>query len=364
MIERPLFILIISFTSFIFFSCESNKEEKNAAKVQNESAVEQNSEIAKNDSSDKDVEKAGIESAKLAYKFKAGETFGYNLRMISQNNQTIIADSVAASNLEETVDYYFEITVNSIDKQQIADLTINVKKITLHSIINGQQIYYSTDSMLPEESRKQFLEFEALHNKPYRIKISNTGEISNVYSVDAISDFILKEQGLIDSLSTIENLKFSQNVIDGMIQPLTQQLFRVLSGRDMKIGDAWENNYQSTVAVFQVENIARFTVRNFIKNDELIIAEIDADLEIDYTGENRVSENGFIYSFDEPNVSGRGQILFDVTNGLLYESETETSMQINFSVEGIASNQVKQNVKREEIVVNKNIIRRMNPNSF
>lgn len=295
----------------------------------------------------------------LKYKFDEGNEYRYNLRTISNNTQVIETDTTITASANQTIDYEFSFEVVELDEQNVAELSVNIETINLDAMINGEKIEYNTDNELTPEEKREYLEYEAMANNPFRVRITEIGEVLEVSRIDKIIDKVLEMEGLVDSLSLQEKQQLMSNIGETLIKPLTQQLFRVLPKSDVGKDSSWSQNYPSQLMVFQLNNTAKFTVLDIVQDEGDKLAKVSAGLNATFQGDKEAQQQGVQYSFNDPQVSGSGTWYFNIDEGLIQESETMTRIEtsVNISAADAANNPIK--AFRKDIAVNTNIITKL-----
>jgi len=156
---------------------------------------------------------------------------------------------------------------------------------------------------------------------------------------------------------TIEQKKtLAQIFKDAAIRPLSEQIFRKFPTEPIAINTNWDDRYYTKFAMFDIENIASFQIKNVEQIDQDSIVTVSAGLSINWAGSHEATDQGVKYYFYDPIVSGSGLITFNKTNGLISRSETSTSMQLVIDMEGFDSTQKSVKGKRTDNTVNKNLI--------
>lgn len=114
---------------------------------------------------------------------------------------------------------------------------------------------------------------------------------------------------------------------------MLQQFFRRLPNKKIGKDSTWTFSYPSALMVYKLNNTTTYTVRNFLKLDDELLANIDLSLSTSYEGKNKVSERGVNYTFSEPKISGAGNILFNVDKGIMQKAETNTKLELKLLME-------------------------------
>lgn len=295
------------------------------------------------------------EMKSLAYNFTKGQTFKYKLNTILNNYQSIQTDTLIKANMTQNANYVFNFKVLDIDKQKIATISVTPVSIYVQSNINGQNVIYDSRMMYSSREKAMFADYEALKNRAYKVKVSNYGEVLDIFDVDKIINQIWSLQGIKDSLTNDQKNMFKRNFVLSGLAPITEQLFRTVTQEKVGINSHWEQKYPSNLGALNITNTATFKVVNFFKEKEDSLAKIQADLSISWTGKNSVTEQGVTYNFANPNISGSGEIYYNFSKRLIQHSQTKISSETEVTMTGLdASKKQIKAVKKEKIeTVNK-----------
>ena len=334
-------ILLLLLTAAIFYGCGSKEKENQQS---NTSSAVEITESERNALYD------------MKYKFNKGEKFNYLLTTITNTTQSVSSDTLTEMDVTQTIKYKFAIDVLNVDESNTGKLNISIENINLTAVYEGQTVKYDSEMELSDEKKMEFFEYETLKNSTYNAEVKNTGEIVSVTNLDQMIDNMIKIQNYQEKLSDDERAGVAENLSAMLVKPLTQHLFRVLPEKEIGIDSVWEHRYPSSLATFQIENIASFRVLRIAKADEDKVAEFSAALRIKASGENTFSENDVNYYFDEPIVSGSGNIKFNIDKGCLVKSKTTTRVETQGIVEAKDEMGKYQRAERKDITVSTNII--------
>jgi hypothetical protein len=260
------------------------------------------------------------------------------------------------SSADQTLTYFFDIEVLDIDKENVSELAINISSITFNGNINGQKITYDSKGSLSKEEKDKFGEFEAMVNSPFRARINQKGEILEVTRIDKMAEKLIAFKPQMQKITADQKVALIKNITDGEIRPRTQLLFRELTSIEAAKDSSWQLTSPVTLAVFQLENISKFKVDDFVKVGDDRIAKISATLSSKWTGNNKGSQDGMDFLFDDPKVSGGGTILFNIDKGLMIKGETTSNIEMGVKVDGKDSSQKMRHSIRKDLSMNKNIV--------
>ncbi|MFZ6033741.1 MAG: DUF6263 family protein [Melioribacter sp.] len=295
-------------------------------------------------------------SVTVDYKFSKGDNIKYKLTTITAANETIQADSLIESKSNENTIYQFDINVIEVEPDNTAELGITISSLKIDADINGQKFVYDANAENDREQNQKFIQYYAIHNVPYRARVSNKGEVLEVSRLDKMVDKMNSLQPDNQKLTTEQKVQISKSIGDAIIRPLTQLIFRELPDKQLALDSTWVKSYPSQLSVFNISNNVTYKVDGFVEYDGNRAVNVSADLNTTWSGNKSGEENGIKYSFEDPKIEGEGKILFDIDRGLLIKSETGTTVELKANLEMLNSMQQKIKTVRKDITTNKNII--------
>ena len=290
----------------------------------------------------------------LKYNYKVGQKFAYRLTTISESKQKIEADTTITTDVDQTVKYEIGLTVNKVDTTGNSELSVVVNAVSLKSSLNGDITQYDSKVSPNLGVDNSIIDYRVLLNKPFVIELSKTGEVTNIKNVTKILDAFILHQFPGQPINPEQKKEIEARMNNGIIMPITQQLFKVLPNKEVNKDSVWTRNYVSPFAVFQTDNTVTFKVVGFNKDETSV--KIDMNLVSIPTGNTDTTENGVNYKFEKPKVSGTGSIDFNYEKSMINKSSTETNISIKMSMEGKTADNKTSIVKRSDSTKNINIV--------
>ncbi|VAX27627.1 hypothetical protein MNBD_IGNAVI01-960 [hydrothermal vent metagenome] len=339
--KKLILILVLA----LLVSCSKNEEKKSASNIDKTKQID-----------DQLLTAPKADSFILRYKFKKNEKLQYRITTNSENNQLIEGDTVISTATQQNVKYLINLLVKEIDSKNDAIINLTIKSIVSDGTVNGEKISYDSKYIFSTQERKIFAQYEAVKNKTFTVKISESGKILEIFNLQKIVDELIDIQQQTGSLTIDQKNSLVNNFRDAALRPLVQQLFRKFPSDPVGVNSVWEEKYYTKFAMFDVENVASYQVKNVeVQNNDSLVT-ISAGLSINWTGNHEATDQGVKYYFYDPVVSGSGLVIFNNSRGLLLHSETSTSMELVIDMEGMdsANNIIKG--KRTDNTVNKNIV--------
>ena len=292
---------------------------------------------------------------KLRYKFKKGDKFTYRLQTIANNSEEIFADTTFRNDISQSSSYTIDFKVKDVNEFNIAEIEAKIKSIVAETTMNGQTMKYDSKMIYSSREKIQFVDYEAVKNMPFNLDVNELGRVVKVHGINKIMKNILTIQNVPDTLSSKTRQKMSENIANGTLMPLTQQIFKVVSEKQVGVDSVWQLNYTTPLAVFTVENTAIFKVDN-ISFEKDTTASIISNLSINVQGNNIVSEQGFTYTFSKPNLTANGNVTFNSSKGFVEYSESVTKLEMTMMMEGLDSKNQRVKSTKKDLTNNTNIV--------
>ena len=257
------------------------------------------------------------------YSFKNGQELKYKLTTINQASETIKSDSTSTTNVDETANYFITLNTLEVEKDSVAEFNVTVTAIDLSSKVNGVETKYNSKNEMKPEEKLPFIQYDAILNSQFRMRVNGKGEVLEVTRIDKIVDKLLALQPPPKPLTTEEKTTLTKNLTERAIQPLVQQLFRLLPGKAVKKDSTWNYSYPNVVGQLQINNTVVYTNTGSTDN----VAKVTAEMKTTIQGNKTMSDGKINAVFDDPKISGGGTMFFDLDKGVLQKSDTFTSQE-------------------------------------
>jgi len=345
-------IVLVLFLFAALFGC-GKKENKNL------SETKQTQNLTNSDAY-KGLEKINVDNNKinLIYQFKKGEKFSYKLTTFSSMDQSVQTDSLKKMKSNQTLAYVFDIVVLNIDNNNVADLGITVSSVTIDANINGNRFQYDSKAKNSKEDKMKFFEYETITNSQYHTKVNQKGEVVEVTDVFKMVDKLIAAQPPQSKkpVTMEQKAMIAKNIIDSAIRPVTQLLFKEVPAKIVAKDSSWTKRYTSSMAVFQLDNNAKYTLTDFVKLNNAKTAKVDLNLVVKASGQKQGTENGVSYNFEDPKITGDGIVFYNLENGRIVKSETSTRVDMSVQISQKDASQKLKKTTRKDISINRNII--------
>jgi len=270
-------------------------------------------------------------SVDLKYGLQKGAEFHYRLTSITNDNQSIAADTSIAQNINQTLSYLLKLSVKDVDKDGVMEIEFTFNSVKLDAAGNGKTFSYQSGSKLSAEDKKNYGNYEAIINNPFTARLTAKGEILEFFRTDRIVNKLLELDGTKDSISMEEKKVLQQQISEGALRPLLSQVFRKLPDHQVKKDSLWTlTNPPAQLPFFEMTNTLNFKIVSFEKYNDDNLAMIDAGLTSQYKISERAKQAKV--TVNSPSYKGEGKIYFNLSKGLVQKSKTNLYLTIEMSM--------------------------------
>lgn len=274
------------------------------------------------------------ETFSLDYKFPKGKTYHYRLTTITRDVQTIKTDTTLQSNVLQTIIYLIDLTPVSVDKDGAIEFNLMFNSVKLNALANGKEYNYESETTKDSVEIGKYAEYKSLTGSDMGLRVSKKGDILDVFRTDNVINNFLKIRGFADSINAAQKEQLKTNMVDGAIKPLLMQIFRVTPGHQIKIDSSWTDKESPTqLMAFKAQNTDTYKVTGLEQLGENKLAVIETGIISEFSGQNRVSQQGVDYYFKTPVASAGGKIYFNINDGCIQKAKTFTKININFNMQ-------------------------------
>ncbi|NWF49584.1 MAG: hypothetical protein HXY49_03485 [Ignavibacteriaceae bacterium] len=333
--------------AFVLVSCGDKKDEQKPDKSQ----FEYDSTAIKTTTAS-DVNQPFL----FRYNFEKGKTYKYRLTTISETSQDIKADTNIINKFTQTIVYLIDITPTEIDKDSVFELSVNFRHVKLDAKVNNENVNYLSGNLKDSTDELKFAEYESLVNNPFNIRLTNNGELLEVYKSDKISNKFLELRKMADSLNADDKIRFKNEITEGLLKPLMMQIFRKWPNGKVAKDSTWNQAQPPTqLLVFRMDYNSIYKINNIEMMKDERLAVIDGTMDSKVTGDTKLNDRGIKYEFNKPVAIAGGRIYYNLDKGLIQKSKTSTTLEMFYKMEIPAPNGVQKGSKKE-VVKNTNIV--------
>ena len=321
-------LLVILLAGLIIYGCGEKKKEENPAEQKNKFQYDTT-----------DIKAVPVDNPNqeyyLRYRLDKGNTYNFRLTAISKDDQTISSkDTTMSQSIAQTMIYNLGLNVTDVDADSTMEIRTTINSIKVDGNASDQQFHFESGTTKDTADIRKYAQYESLVENPFFIRVSKYGELLDVYRADGIVNKLLEIRGYTDSLKSEEKTSLKNDITEGVLKPLISQIFRKLPENKVAKDSSWKLEQPATrLMVFEAHNTSIFKITGTEKLNGDIVADIQAGLKTNITGNNKITQQGVNYEFQNPQTFGGGKIYFNVTKGLVQKTKISTSITLAFKME-------------------------------
>lgn len=177
----------------------------------------------------------------------------------------------------------------------------------------------------------------------------------DIYRVDTIIDKLVADAPR--KPSTEERFQITNDVSQGLLRPLIQQIFRNVTDKKLNVDSIWTQTYPTQLSVFDIENTATYKVIKIFESEGKRLVEIEGSLKINAKGKQDHTEGNISYKFYKPKVSGISKAYFDLDKKCFRSSSADVTFEVVVDIQQKGDPKI---YKRTEKIQSKNSILLLN----
>lgn len=295
----------------------------------------------------------------MEYKFTKGEAFNYRVTMISDMTQTVTADTTISMDMHQSMIYLLNFMPRETDADGNTELTCNITSSKIEMEGSGRKVIYHSDSIKTAEDKEKFADNHSIVKNPFSVRINKLGELLEVYKADKIVNSYLEYRKLADSASAEDKDMLKNQIVETLLKPLLSQVFSKAPEKPLAKDSIWIfKQPKRQMLVFQVDQTNKYLVKEVNKLQDDEIAVIGMEMETNFTGEQKVTEQGVSYSFEKPKISASGTMYFNISDGFIQKVKKETVIHTSHTAEGMTP-QGLQKRRNTETIKTQNFIEKI-----
>jgi hypothetical protein len=275
------------------------------------------------------------QSFTLKYKLEKGRDYNYKLITNQiENIQIQNNDTTVQNNAIQQVTYLMNFKVERTDNNKTAELTCRVTSVKLDADANGTKFSFQTGQPKNEEELRNFAQYESFMNNSFGLKISEYGDIIEVFRTDKIINKFIAINKMQDTITASGRERLKRDLSEVLLKPLLSQIFRKFPEEKMAIDSSWsipQEPMPLASLVMRNTNIYKISGVETLKSDTLAV--IEGEMKSEVTGQQIVTDRGVKYFFEKPKAAASGKIYFSITSGTIQSSRTSTRLENSFTAE-------------------------------
>jgi hypothetical protein len=267
----------------------------------------------------------GRERVQLKYIVKKGEKFVYKMIAKTSTMEKSPATEEKEVKQDNEINYYYTKVVDNIEPSGIITYKVTYDSININSQMGEQTLNYNSNVNDSVKNNPAFLQYNAVINEPFYIRVSSTGEVTDVYGLEKIHDNLFKALG--DTLKEEDKASIKEAFGKESIKEVQQQEYQMVPDAPVYIDSSWIKSYNTQILFFDVVNSAQYTLKGIEDKDGKKIANIEAKLVVEFLNKE-VKERGVKFTIEKTETSGSGKIAFDLSRGCITNKETTTNLNL------------------------------------
>lgn len=272
---------------------------------------------------------SGREMVQMKYVVKKGDKFAYRMVAKTSNMENSPATEGKEVKQDNEINYYYMKEVTDIDGSGIISYKVNFDSISISSQMGEQSIKYNSNVNDSVKQNPAFMQYNAVINNPFYIRVSSTGEITDVYGLEKIYENLFKSLG--DTLKESDKQSIKESFGEESIKEILQQEYQICPKEPVIVDSSWVKSFNTAVLFFEVVNNAKYTLKSVEDKDGQKIAKIEAVLNVEFKSKE-VTERGMKVAIEHSETSGTGRISLNLNRGCVSSKETTTAMRLDLKL--------------------------------
>jgi len=315
-----LFAYVLLFAVFGFFLAGCGDKKDGKPDGQNDEKI---SSLIKKDSL------TGKEKVQFKYIVKKGDKFSY--RMVARTSTTENSPATEGKDVKQDneINYFYTKEVQDVDQTGIITYKVAFDSITISAQMDDQTVKYDSNVNDTVKSNPAFIQYNAVIKEPFFIRVSEVGEISDVYGLEKIHENLFKALG--DTLKEEDKASIKESFGEESIKEILQQEYQMFPREEIYTDSSWVKSYNTQILFFDVVNSAKYTFKGLEDKDGQKLARIKAALEVEFLSKE-VKERGIKFVIVNSETGGSGKVSFNMSRGCIGSKETNTNLNIDLKL--------------------------------
>lgn len=267
----------------------------------------------------------GKEEVMLKYIVKKSDKFVYKLTAKTSTSEKSPATQNKEERQDNEINYYYDKEVTDVDPTGIITFKVKYDSISITAKMDTQTVIFRTNVKDSVSMNPAFIQYNAVINEPFYIRVSQDGEITDVYGLEKIHENIFKALG--DTLKDEDKAQIKESFGKESVKEILQQEYQLFPKQEISVDSSWIRSYNTQVLLFEVVNSAKYTLKSIENKDKRVVANIEAGLNVEFLNKE-VKQKGVKFTVENSETSGSGTITFDLSRGCITNKETTTSLNL------------------------------------
>jgi hypothetical protein len=313
-----LIIYIISLPVFFLTGCGKKNDDKTKTNDSSNTTG-----LIKKDSV------SGKQKVQLKYMVKKGDVFNYKMVAKTSTSENSPATEGKEVKQDNEINYYYNKEASDVDQSNIVTYKIKFDSINISSTMGSQNVKYNSNINDTIKSNPAFIQYNAVINEPFYMRVSQDGEITDVYGLEKIYDNLFKAFG--DTLKEEDKAAIKESFGKESIKEILQQEYQIFPKQEVMVDSSWIKSYNTQILFFDVVNNAKYTLKGIEDKDNQKFANIEAVLNVEFMNKE-ATQKGMKIKIDNSETSGTGKVAFNLSKGCVKTKETTTALKLDLKL--------------------------------
>jgi hypothetical protein len=280
---------------------------------------------------------SGKEKLTLKYNVKKGDIFRYKMIAKTSNMEKSPATENKEVSQNNEINYFYSKEVTDVDGGGIISYKVNFDSILITSSMADQNIKYNSNVNDSIKQNPAFMQYNAVINNPFYMRVNPNGEISDVYGLEKVYETLFKSLG--DTLKEADKQTIKEQFGEESIKEILQQEYQIAPKDPVAVDSSWTKAFSTAVLFFEVVNNAKYTLKSIETKDGQTLANIEALLNVEFKNKE-VTEKGMKVAIENSETGGSGKITVNLNKGCVSFKETSTNLKLvlKLSAQGQTAN--------------------------
>lgn len=268
---------------------------------------------------------SGKDVVTIKYVVKKGDVFKYKMVAKTSNMEKSPATEDKEVSQNNEINYFYSKEVTDVDGSGIISYKVTFDSITIVSQMADQSIKYSSNVNDSIKQNPAFMQYNAVINNPFFIRVNANGEISEVYGMEKVYETLFKALG--DTLKEADKQEIKSQFGEESIKEILQQEYQIAPPNPVAVDSSWAKSFSTAVLFFEVQNNAKYILKGVENKDGNTLANVEAQLNVEFKGKE-VTEKGMKIAIENAETGGSGKITMNLTRGCVSYKETATNLKL------------------------------------
>lgn len=274
-------------------------------------------------------ETTGKDKVQLRYIVRKGDIFRYKIVAKTSTSEKSPATEDKEVKQDNEINYYYTKEVQEVEQSGIVSFKVKYDSILINAKMDDKDIIYNSNINDSIKQNPAFIQYNAVINESFYIRVTPEGEITDVYGLEKIYENLFKALG--DTLKEEDKQTVRDAFGKESIREILQQEYQIFPKNPIQIDSSWVKSYSTQVLFFEVLNSAKYTLTYLENKDNQRIADITALLQVEFLNKE-VKEKGVKFKLENTETSGTGKIKFNFSRGCITNKETSTALKLELNM--------------------------------